>query len=539
MKPFKAPVEDILFSLEHVANAARLPEWDGELVSQIVQHFAEFAEGEIAPVDEPGDIEGCRLEDGRVKMPNGFAEVFRSYAEQGWTGLSVPEAYGGQGMGGPVLAATSEIFTGACHSLQMVTGLVPGMVRTLLDFGTEAQREVYIALLAEGKLLATMCLTEPGSGSDLSTVRTRAVADDGKWLITGEKIFISGGDQDMSEDVAHLVLARTGTLEEGIRGLSLFICRSTRPDGSRNGISITRIEEKMGLHASPTCQIAFDNMEAELVGKPGEGLKCMFTMMNHARIDVALQGVAHAARAHDVAAAYADERKQGRIPGVEGSAPIAHHPHVRNMLDEQAILAIGGRAMCHYAQVALETSEHGALVDFLTPVCKSFCTEAGMRSADLGIQILGGYGYLREYRLEQIYRDARITAIYEGTNGIHALTLATRLLRLDNGAPADAFLEMLREISLATADDGLSGIREIWQGARNQMAQAGNPAEAADDFMVLTAHACLHAMWSLIEAKADHHPDPERMRRLARKAKAFAVRKCRFAASALEMSDGE
>ena len=294
MKPFTAPLDDILFTLTHVAGADRTPDWDAEMAREIGTHFAAFAEGEIAPLDEPGDRQGCRLENGRVWMPDGFAQVYRSYAEQGWPGLTAPEDHGGQGMGALMLAITSEIFSGANHSLQMVTGLVPGAVRVLTSFGTEGQQARHIPGLASGETLATMCLTEPGAGSDLARIRCRAVQAGDGWQISGEKIFISGGDQDMSARILHLVLARTS--DNGVKGLSLFLCPCTRADGTRNAVTVTRIEEKMGLHASPTCQLAFDGAEAELIGAEGQGLAAMFTVMNHARADVALQGVAHSAR---------------------------------------------------------------------------------------------------------------------------------------------------------------------------------------------------------------------------------------------------
>ena len=293
MKPFKAPIEDILFSLNHVAGANTVDGWDAEFAGEIATHFAAFAEGEIAPLDEVGDQQGCTLKDGRVAMPDGFAELYQVYAEQGWPGLTAPEAFGGQGLGALMLAITSEIFSGANHSLQMVTGLVPGAIRTLLRFGTDSQKSRYISSLASGESLATMCLTEPGAGSDLSRVRCRAKKQGHIWHISGEKIFISGGDQNMSDRILHIVLARTS--DHGVKGLSLFLCPCTREDMSRNAVSVTRIEEKMGLHASPTCQLAFDDAEAELIGEEGKGLAAMFTMMNQARADVALQGAAHAA----------------------------------------------------------------------------------------------------------------------------------------------------------------------------------------------------------------------------------------------------
>ncbi|WP_269585876.1 acyl-CoA dehydrogenase family protein [Roseibium sp. Sym1] len=514
MKPFSAPLDDILFSLEHVTGAPVLPHWDRELASEIGAHFAAFAEEQLAPLNEPGDRQGCRLENGRVRMPDGFVETYAAYAEQGWPGLTVPEAYGGQGLDATVLAITSEIFTGANHSLQMVTGLVPGAVSTLLDFGTEDQRARYLPDFASGAALATMCLTEPEAGSDLSRIRCRAERSGETWLLTGEKIFISGGDQDMSEKIHHLVLARTS--DDGLRGLSLFICPGTLGDGSRNHVSVTRIEEKMGLHASPTCQLSFDGAEAELVGEAGAGLKAMFTIMNHARTDVALQGVAHAARATDIARSYAAERVQGR--GSDG-APVTldHHADVRRMLDEIDALALGARALAHLTLVTIEAGEAPALAEFLKPVAKVFCTEAGMRATETGMQVLGGYGYLKEYFLEQAYRDARIAAIYEGANGIHERSLVTRLLPADAGEAFEAFLKSECNARGQT-HPGLLERMQSWENARSHVLASTDPAELAHVFMKLTADTLVSFLWARMADAAEHHPDPARIRRLAEKA---------------------
>ncbi|MGB0748308.1 MAG: acyl-CoA dehydrogenase family protein [Magnetospiraceae bacterium] len=509
MKPFAAPLNDILFCMNEVAGATALDHWDPEFAGQLGEHFAGFAEGEIAPIDEPGDQQGCRLENGRVRMPDGFVQVYQAYAENGWPSLTIPEEYGGQGLDALMLAITSEIFTGACHSLQMVTGLVPGAVNTILRFGTEDQKARFIPPMASGECLATMCLTEPGAGSDLSRIRCKAVEEADGWTLHGEKIFISGGDQDMSPSILHLVLARTGP--HGIKDLSLFLCPSANSDGTRNAVSVTRIEEKMGLHASPTCQLAFDGAKAELVGKPGDGLKAMFTIMNHARSDVALQGVAHAARAHDVALAYAAERTQGRKE--DGSpAVLSDHADVKRMLDEMDLLAMSGRAMAHLAFVTMETGDNPALVEMLTPVVKVFCTEAGMRAAELGVQVLGGYGYLQEYRLEQTYRDARITAIYEGANGIHARMLATRLL---GSKPADAFEAFLSAENDQFQNAALATCLQSWREAREALLAKSYPTPQAHDFMVLTGLALSAAVLSRMTAVADHHPDPARIRRVA------------------------
>ncbi|WP_417722127.1 acyl-CoA dehydrogenase family protein [Salipiger sp.] len=499
MTPFAAPLDDMLFCLEAVGRPGGLPGWDGSLATEIARHFASFAEGEIAPLDAPGDRQGARLVDGRVRMPDGFATVYRALAGQGWQGLTAPEALGGQGAGPLVGALTSEIFSGANQSLQMITGLVPGAVRTLLAFGSAEQQARLIPPLVSGAWLSTMCLTEPEAGSDLSRIRTRAVREGDGWRIEGEKIFISGGDQDLSEGILHLVLARTS--DAGVKGLSLFACTG------REGIAVTRIEDKMGLHASPTCQMRFSGASADLIGPEGDGLRAMFTMMNHARLDVALQGVAHAARAADVARRYAAERRQGRGPdGAEAS--LDTHGDVRRMIDRADALAMGARGIAHLAFVTMECGEAAALVDFLTPLAKVHCTEAGIEAAGLGMQVLGGYGYLREYRLEQTCRDVRVTAIYEGANGIHERALATRLL---GGAPGAAFSAFLA----AEPGAGIVAPRAVWEAARSSVAARADAADLAHELVQIARQALLSVVWTRMADAAGSHPRPERIRRLA------------------------
>ncbi|NDV98559.1 acyl-CoA dehydrogenase family protein [Salipiger sp. PrR002] len=488
MIPFQAPTDEIFDSLRRFAGDA--PGWDAELSQEITRHFAAFAEGVLAPLNEPGDRQGCALENGRVRMPEGFGAAYAELAESGWQGLTAPEEFGGQALDHLTAAAVSEIFSGANHSLQMVTGLVPGAISTLLAHGTPEQQAGYIPRLTSGEWLSTMCLTEAGAGSDLSRIRCKAVRGDEGWRIEGQKIFISGGDQDMSQGILHLVLARSGAPEDGVKGLSLFLCPS-ETDGLRNAITVTRIEEKLGLHASPTCQMEFDGAKAELIGAEGRGLAAMFTMMNHARLDVALQGVAHATRAHAIAAAYAAERKQGRLP--DGSpALLSDHPDVARMLSEQLDLARTARAMCHIALAELEKREAPALIEFLTPLCKIYGTEAGIRSADLGIQILGGYGYLEEYGVAQVWRDARITSIYEGATGIHALTLATRGLKLDGGAAIEQFAALLMRLGGEDADLALRC--EAWQGHARTLAEAEDVRAEAHGFAQETAAVLAQAI---------------------------------------------
>lgn len=514
MKPFAAPLDDILFSLQHVAGAMDLPAFDADLAAEIGAHFAAFAEEQLAPLNEPGDRQGCRLKESRVRMPEGFAQVYRAYAEQGWPGLTVPESFGGQGLDASALAITSEIFSGANHSLQMVTGLVPGAVSTLLAFGTAEQQARFLPDFASGDALATMCLTEADAGSDLGRIRCRAVPSADGWSLTGEKIFISGGDQDISAKIHHLVLARTS--DDGLKGLTLFLCPCTLADGRRNAVSVTRIEEKMGLHASPTCQLAFDGAGAELIGAPGQGLAAMFTIMNHARVDVALQGVAHAARSADIARSYAAERVQGR--GADGQpVTLDQHADVKRMLDEIDALALGARALAHLTLVAIEAGTDADLAEVLKPVAKVFCTEAGMRASELGMQVLGGYGYLKEYHLEQCYRDARITAIYEGANGIHERMLATRLMPKGGGAALERFLKA-ECAERGQAFPQLAAQLDLWCAARDGLLRSDAPPALAHDFMTLTGKTLQIFLWARMKENAECHPDPERIGRLADKA---------------------
>jgi 3-(methylthio)propanoyl-CoA dehydrogenase len=532
MTPFKAPLDDILFCLEAVSGAPDLPAWDSELVAEILSHFARFAEAEIGPIDAPGDLEGCRLENGRVKGPKTFVTAYQSYATQGWSGLGLPESYGGQGMPGPVVAAVTEMMSGACHALEMFTGLVPGASRTIERFGTPEQREKYIPLLASGLWLPTMCMTEAGAGSDLSGIRTRAVEVDGVWKITGDKIFISGGDHDLSEGILHLVLARTGTLEEGVRGLSLFLCPAMDDAGQRNRIVPTRIEEKMGLHGSPTCQLAFDGADGYLLGNLGDGLRAMFTMMNHARLDVSLQGVAHSDRGFDIAKTYAAERRQGRISGQAGQVSIDHHPDVARMLRKMESLTLGMRAMSYITLVALEAGQTPDLVDFLTPVCKVFCTDNGLLSADMAIQILGGYGYLHEYRVEQNLRDLRIAAIYEGANGIHAVALATRMLRLKDGRVAELFYDFVaKTVSQTGSSEALREGLALWQAFRERVLGSGTPEDLAHGFMKLTGLLTYMAVWQKIESVADRSNRPAHIEMLAKEVRHSALQEIKYWAS--------
>jgi len=490
MAEFHAPVEDILALQNLLSEGWADTGFDSEISATIISEFARFAEQQIAPLNAIGDSTGCRLTDTGVKMPAEFKPVFDMLASGGWQGLGAADRYGGMGLDKLTAAGVSEIFSGACHALQMVCNLVPGAIEILEHYGTEDQKQRLIPPMAEGRWLSTMCLTEPAAGSDLSGIRCLAENSDGSWKITGEKIFISGGDQDLSDSILHFVLARTGSAEQGLSALSLFAVPKYI-DGQPNQITIMRIEEKLGIHASPTCHMHFDGAHAELVGQTGEGLKVMFTLMNHARIDVALQGVAHAHHAYLLSADYAAGRIQGRDKDKQ-PAHIDQHEDVRRMLNLQRIFAVGGRAICYYTLGLLEAKHSPELVEFLTPLCKVFCSEAGINAADLGIQIFGGYGYLAEYGIEQIWRDARITAIYEGANGIHARAMVTRNLRLAQGKAADSFAEMLERFCTDTPH--LQQHLTRWHEVRQIIENSEKPEAYGHDFTQLSAYLFVHGL---------------------------------------------
>ncbi|MCU0908252.1 MAG: acyl-CoA dehydrogenase family protein [Rhodobacteraceae bacterium] len=490
MIPFAAPVDDILASLDTFAGGDRLPGWDRDMTGAVLDSFAALAEGVIAPLDAVGDAQGCRLDGGRVILPDGFRAAYARLAADGWLGLTAPEAHGGSNMDALTAAAVSEVFSGACHALQMVCGLVPGAIATLMRAGSPDQQARLIPPMVRGDWLATMALTEPGAGSDLARIRTRAVPDGDHWRIDGEKIFISGGDQDLSDGILHLVLARTGEPADGVRGLSLFACPAQGAD--RNGITVARLEAKLGLHASPTCHLMFDGTQGEIIGAPGGGLAAMFTVMNHARLDVALQGVAHATRAHAIARAHAEARVQGRR--ADGSdAVLADHADVARMLDDQRAQALAARGMVHVALVEVVRGDRHALADFLTPVCKVWASDAGIRAADTGIQILGGYGYLDDYRIHQTWRDARICAIYEGANGIHARALVTRGLRGDG---PDLFDTLIGELTDAAT---VLALRDRWRAERARITTLPDPTGEAHAFMALTGDLLASAALSRLE----------------------------------------
>jgi alkylation response protein AidB-like acyl-CoA dehydrogenase len=441
-------------------------DWDRENLEMVLAEALKISQEEIAASNEDGDRQGCVLEDGRVRVPASFKAPYKTVAEGGWIGCTNNPEFGGLGVPVVVGTAVNEFFSGANLSMALVLMLTRGASELIEDFGSDEMRSLFCEKLYSGEWTGTMCLTEPQAGSDVGASTTRAqLQDNGRYLISGEKIFITYGDHDLTENVVHAVLARLPGAPAGTKGLSLFIVPKFRvnPDGSLgepNDVQCASIEHKMGIHGSPTCSMLFGQQgacEGFLVGEENFGMKLMFTMMNSARVEVGLQGVALAGAAHQAALAYARERVQSRLWSDAGNrdatpVPIVEHPDVRRLLLLSGSYVQGMRALL--LQTALyqdmaratggdEAASYRAFSELLTPVCKAWCTDWSFRVAEWCLQVFGGYGYTRDYPAEQYLRDAKIGSIYEGTNGIQALDLVSRKIPAHDGRP---FRELIARV---------------------------------------------------------------------------------------------
>jgi alkylation response protein AidB-like acyl-CoA dehydrogenase len=469
---YRAPVEDVLFTLRHVAGLDRLvadglaPELEGGLADAVIEEAGRFASEVIAPLNRVGDTVGARFEDGRVTMPPGWRDAYRDWAAAGWNGLASPPDFGGQGLPVLVQSACGELWNSAAMAFALGTLLTAGAVDAIATHGSDHLKATYLPKLVSGEWMGTMNLTEPQAGSDLNALRARAErAGDGTYRISGQKIFITYGEHDLTDNIVHLVLARLPDAPPGTRGISLFLVPKflVNPDGSlgaRNDVRCHSVEHKLGIHASPTCTMIFGDQGGAvgwLVGEENRGLACMFTMMNQARLGVGIQGVAVAERAYQQALAYAQDRRQGRAPGdrSEGMSPIIDHPDVRRMLLTMRAHTRAARAICYLTAEAIDRShrdtdparrqaaaERAAL---LTPIAKAYSSDIGIEVASLGVQVHGGMGYIEETGAAQHLRDARIAAIYEGTNGIQAIDLVTRKLPLAGGAAVADAIRRIRD----------------------------------------------------------------------------------------------
>ena len=468
---YQAPVGDIAFALKHAAGLKRVLE-EGlygdlteDLVDAVLEEAGKFATDVIAPLNRVGDTHGTSFENGAVKMPPGWKEAYKDWAAAGWNGLAASTDWGGQGLPHLINAACLEMWQAASKAFALGPMLTMGAAEALAAHGTEALKRTYLAKLISGDWLGTMQLTEPQAGSDLSALRTKAERrEDGSYRITGQKIFITYGDHDLTDNIVHFVLARLPDAPPGTRGISLFLVPKYLVDadgrlGARNDARCHSVEHKLGIHGSPTCTMVYGDAGGAtgfLVGEENRGLACMFTMMNNARLGVGLEGVALAERATQQALAYARERRQGRAPDAAGPgmSPILMHPDVKRMLLMMRASTRAARAICYMTAAAIDRShrERDAAAreraqqraSLLTPVAKAFSTDVGVEVASLGVQVHGGMGYIEETGAAQHYRDARIATIYEGTNGIQAIDLVTRKLPLSGGETVRAFVEELR-----------------------------------------------------------------------------------------------
>ncbi|WP_299154269.1 acyl-CoA dehydrogenase C-terminal domain-containing protein, partial [uncultured Acinetobacter sp.] len=438
----------------HYQNLSNGEYADADTVDMILEGAADFCENVLSPLNQSGDLEGCHFENGEVKTPKGFKEAYDQFVQGGWQGLSYPEEFGGQNLPMSLNLIKSEMMGTANWSFQMYPGLSIGCINTIMQYGTEAQKNTYLPHLVAGTWAGTMCLTEPQCGTDLGQVKTKAEPkEDGSYAISGTKIFISAGEHDLTENIVHIVLARLPDAPQGTKGISLFIVPKFVPAadggiGERNPVTCGSIEHKMGIRASATAVLNFDNAVGYLIGEPNKGLHAMFTFMNTARIGTAIQGICHAELSFQGALPYAKERLSMRaLSGKKDPEKVAdaiiHHADVRRMLLTQKAIAEGGRAMIyHAAQIAdnmndaLVRGDQAAFEEqddhlgFYTPILKGFLTEMGFEAANHGVQVFGGHGYIQEWGMEQIVRDARISTLYEGTTGVQALDLIGRKVLL-------------------------------------------------------------------------------------------------------------
>ena len=464
---YDAPIDEIEFSLKEIAGLAQLAglpglqAYDDEIVRPILEEAAKLARDVLAPLNQVGDSMGARLETGGVIAPDGFREAYAAFRNGGWMGLAAPEAWGGQGLPRALALGVMEMF----HGANMAFGLCPmlsfGAIEALLAHGTPEQQKTYLPKLVAGEWTGTMNLTEPQAGSDVGALTTKAAPNaDGSYAITGQKIYITWGDHDLAENIIHLVLARLPGAPAGSKGISLFVVpkflvNADGTPGARNGVQCIGLEKKIGIHASPTCAMEYSAAKGFLIGEANKGLACMFTMMNSARLNVGLEGVAVGEAAYQAAFAYAQDRKQGKADGVSGPAPILHHADVRRTLITMRARVAAARAICYACGVSADLAHASdtpsiraaakAREDLLTPIAKAWSTDMGVDVASLGVQVHGGMGFMNDTLAAQLYRDARIAPIYEGTNGIQAIDLVGRKLAGNGGASMRAMLTEIDE----------------------------------------------------------------------------------------------
>ncbi|MCV3270533.1 acyl-CoA dehydrogenase C-terminal domain-containing protein [Roseobacter sinensis] len=533
MPRYTAPTKDLQFVLHDVLKVTEqsIPGYDeleADFTSAILEEAGKLTSELLAPLNVVGDTEGCVLENGVVRTPTGFKAAFDQVKEGGWPGLDMPEEYGGQNMPYVIGTAVGEMFSSANMAFTMYQGLTHGAASAILAHGTDAQKDMYLPKMVACDWTGTMNLTEPHCGTDLGLMRTKAEPQgDGSYKITGQKIFISAGEHDMSENIIHLVLAKITGAPEGIKGVSLFIVPKflVNEDGSlgaRNGVAVGKIEEKMGIHGNSTCVMNYDGATGYLLGEEHKGMRAMFTMMNEARLGVGMQGMSQAEVAYQNALDYAKDRLQGRdVTGAknpEGPAdPLIVHPDIRRSLMDQKSFTEGARAFILWGATMIDAAHRSedkdadGLVSLLTPVIKGFLTDQGYDMTIKAQQVYGGHGYIEEWGMSQFARDARIAMIYEGANGVQALDLVGRKLAQDGGKHVMAFFELVKGFIKETAGqdaefdaqflEPLKAASKDLQAAgmyfmQNGMKNPNNALSGSYDFMHMFGHVCLGLMWA-------------------------------------------
>ena len=534
MNAYRPSVDDMNFVLSRVLNAPvqlqALPafaEVDADLMQQVLDEAGKFVGDVVAPLNRDGDEIGAQWKDGAVTMPPGFKAAYQSFWQAGWPALAASAEDGGQGLPSVLEAMLYEMLSAANQGWTMAPGLLHGAYECIKHHASDELKNLYLEKVATGEWLATMCLTEPHAGSDLGLARTKAVPQaDGRYAVSGTKIFISGGEHDLTDNIVHLVLARLPDAPPGPKGLSLFLVPKFYPDGTRSAVHCDRIEEKMGLHGSPTCVMRFDEALCHIVGEPGKGLNAMFVMMNAARLHVALQGIGLLDAAWQKADAYAQERRQMRAPGKGKSAAeadlIAEHPAMRRILDTQRAWVDAGRVLAYRTALELDLIKHSTEAAqqaaaqrwcaLVTPVMKSVFTHQAFHGGSDCLQVFGGHGYVREWGIEQIVRDARVTMIYEGTNEIQAIDLLVRKVLADGGTSMNALLDTV-EADLPAAAKASTAAKARLQTLRAVTAQIVKsapqdpalPYRVADDYLRAVALVLMDWAWLRIEAGLDEH----------------------------------
>lgn len=537
MPQYKAPLADIRFVMNemldyqaHYQTISGGEDASIETVDAILEEGAKFCEQVLSPLNSVGDIEGCQWKDGEVTTPTGFKEAYEQYVDGGWPSLAHDPELGGQGLPESMQTALTEMTSTSNWAWGMYPGLSHGAMHTLGEHGTDEQKQTYLTKLISGEWTGTMCLTESHCGTDLGLLRTRAEPqDDGSYSITGSKIFISAGEHDMAENIVHIVLARLPDAPKGTKGISLFIVPKYTLDAEgevamRNAVHCGSIEHKMGIHGNATCVLNFDGARGFLIGEENRGLNCMFTFMNSARLGTAMQGLAHSELAFQGSLSYAKERLQMRsLSGPKnpaGSAdPIIVHPDVRRMLLTQKAFAEGGRMLLYYAAQLLDTCGRSkdigerevadSKLAFLTPIAKAFLTETGFESANYGVQVFGGHGYIREWGMEQNVRDSRISMLYEGTTGIQALDLLGRKVLGSQGKLLQQFIAEVGAFCQENASNedvqpmiaSLSKCLAEWGGVTQELGAKAmkNPDEvgaASVDYLMYSGYVVLAWFWA-------------------------------------------